>query len=482
MGGPLRQRSTASYLTAAVIAACVVAAPGSADAQDHLPLSEVLLQLLGNTIIVEPTSLPDQPSHLAHFRPGPDQLEVPGQFNRALLTLLSTYPVASPSGGFTYTFDPALGTFRRTSESFGPTFAERALTIGRGRVSVGFGYQHATYDTFEGLNLRQRGVTFYVPHIDCCGVGGAMSQPDDSRLTPAFEGDLMKAELALDLSTDASIFAVNYGIRDRFDIGVVVPFLHVTMDASVLATIDRLSTAAEPEIHAFPGPNPDTAVFRASGSASGLGDIVVRSKYLLFPAAGGGLAAALDVRVPTGDESNLLGTGGVQTRLYAVGIAVARTVLAAHQRGLHVFEPRRAARHTPARRDHRRGGVRSRVDPARHHRRRHVEPLAAGRRADAPGRQDLQLRGGSDRRGRRRGGGGGGGGSGGGSRPVAETLTAVRTELKPEPGNLNLAFGSASVRFSPWRSVLITAGLLFPLTDAGLRDRVTPIIGIDYGF
>ena len=90
--------------------------------------------------------------------------------------------MASPSGGFTYTFDPALGTFTRTSESFGPTFAERALTIGRGRVSVGFGYQHATYDTFEGLNLRQRGaVRFYVPHIDCCSRGGGTASQADDR-------------------------------------------------------------------------------------------------------------------------------------------------------------------------------------------------------------------------------------------------------------------------------------------------------------
>ena len=219
----------------------------------------MLPQLLGNTIVLQPTDLPDQPNHQAHFKPGPDQLEVPSQFNRTLLTLLSTSPVASPSGGFTYTFDPALGTFRRTSESFGPTFAERALTIGRGRVSVGFGYQHSTYDTFEGLNLRDRGaVTFYVPHTDCCSrAGGVVADGDGSRLTPAFEGDLVREELALRLTTDASVVVANYGVHDRFDIGVVVPFLHVALDASVLATIERLSTAAEPEIHSFGGAEPD---------------------------------------------------------------------------------------------------------------------------------------------------------------------------------------------------------------------------------
>ena len=141
-------------------------------AQDT-PLASILPELLGNTITLLPSNLPDQPIHVAHFQPGADQLQVPAQVNQALLTLLATYPLGSPSGGFTYTFDPALGTLTRSSDSFGPSFAERALTTGRGKVSVGFGYQHALYDTFEGLDLRQREIKFYVPHTDCCSRGAA---------------------------------------------------------------------------------------------------------------------------------------------------------------------------------------------------------------------------------------------------------------------------------------------------------------------
>ncbi len=457
--------------------ALLVLAGATVEAQGRLPLSEILPQLLGNTIALQPTNLPDQPNHQAHFRPGPDQLEVPGQFNRALLTLLSTYPVASPSGGFTYTFDPALGTFRRTSESFGPTFAERALTIGKGRVSVGLAYQHATYDTFEGLNLRQRDVTFYVPHIDCCSRGaGAVSQPDGSRLTPAFEGDLVKAELALNLSTDASVFVVNYGVHERFDLGVVVPFLHVSMDASVLATIQRVSTATEPEIHAFQGDS-GTGLFRASGSATGLGDIVVRSKYLLFPGAGGGLAAALDVRVPTGDESNLLGTGGVQTRLYAVG-SFSRGPFSPHLNAGYTFSSRGALTGTRLRDEiNVAAGFDLALTP-----RVTLAVDAVGRSLVGAGRLREAEKTFEFVSGGAGAGAGGGGGGGGGGRPIEERKTVSVRELRLEPGDLNLSFGSATVRFSPWRSLLVTAGLLFPMTHAGLRDRVTPIVGIDYGF
>jgi hypothetical protein len=42
--------------------------------------------------------------------------------------------------------------------------------------------------------------------------------------------------------------------------------------------------------------------------------------------------------------------------------------------------------------------------------------------------------------------------------------------------------GAFGVRFNPWRTLLISANLLFPLTEAGLRDRVTPALGIDWAF
>ena len=392
-----------------VVALIVLATalPGRALAQQPLPLAEILPQLLGNTIILQPTSLPDQPNHQAHFQPGPDQLEAPRQFNSTLLTLLSTSPVASPSGGFTYTFDPALGTFRRTSESFGPTFAERALTIGRGRVSVGYGYQHASYDTFEGLNLRDRGaVTFYVPHLDCCSrAGGTASQPDDSRLTPAFEGDLVRAELALDLTTDSSVFVVNYGVHDRLDIGVVVPFLHVSMNASVLASVERLSTATEPETHTFGGADPRQLALRRKRRRDRTGrpraadqvPAVARGRRRRGRRRG---RAGADRRRVESSRDRRRADQGLRHRLVH-----ARQVRAAPQRRLHVLEQRRPARYAAARRGESRGGVRLGAHAAGHAGRRLGGPVAARRRADARGRQDLRLRGGRHRRGwwRRRG-------------------------------------------------------------------------------
>jgi hypothetical protein len=473
-------RSTSPRAIAFVLATCL--APAAARAQE-VPLSQILPVLMGNTITLQPSHLPDQPNHVAHFQPGVDQLKVPAQVNEAVLTLLSTYPTGTPGGGFSYVFDPALGTLTRTSDSFGPSFAERALTTGRGKVSVGFEYQHAAYDTFEGLNLRQRGIVFYIQHTDCCSPGSASEvMPDGSRLTPPFEGDLIKAAVSLKLVSDTSTLFATYGVSDRFDVGLAVPFVRVRLDANVLAQIQRLSTASDPTIHSFEGPNPDQHVFTQGGSAAGLGDIVLRAKYRI-PAGGLGVAAVVEGRVPTGDENNLLGTGGVQTKVLGV-VSFDRGPLSPHVNVGYTFSSKGAL---PGATMHDEvlataGGdlaVTSRVTMSFDVLGRTL--LDAGRMRLTEKTFEYAISGGAAGTGT--GGGGTGGGGGAGGRPTpAQTQSTTRTELQFFSGNLQLYLGAAGIRFNPWRTVLVSANLLFPLTKAGLRDRVTPAIGIDYVF
>ena len=56
------------------------------------------------------------------------------------------------------------------------------------------------------------------------------------------------------------------------------------------------------------------SVDAAEGSASGLGDLIVRVKSGVLRQASQGLAAGIDVRLPTGDERNLLGSGAPGVR------------------------------------------------------------------------------------------------------------------------------------------------------------------------
>ena len=99
------------------------------------------------------------------------------------------------------------------------------------------------------------------------------------------------------------------------------------MDATVLATIQRLATGANPNIHTFvQGQNVPQQTFASSDSASRhRRRRAVGTKFRLMDFHAGGLAAAADVRLPTGDEENLLGGStqdeGVSGRVRRTGPA-----------------------------------------------------------------------------------------------------------------------------------------------------------------
>src|SRR2546430_4743791 len=57
----------------------------------------------------------------------------------------------------------------------------------------------------------------------------------------------------------------------------------------------------------------------ASASAIGLADIVLRTKYTLFADHGSGIAGAIDVRLPTGRQENLLGAGAASLKFTGIG-------------------------------------------------------------------------------------------------------------------------------------------------------------------
>ena len=73
------------------------------------------------------------------------------------------------------------------------------------------------------------------------------------------------------------------------------------------ATVQRIGTN-DPLVHFFRQQDGELGVrrqFTASRTATGLGDITVRIKG----AVTNGLSLALDLRIPTGDEEDLLGSG-----------------------------------------------------------------------------------------------------------------------------------------------------------------------------
>ena len=470
--------------TAGAVAVAILLANGSSvDAQtDSSPnLSSLLPELILREIRL-PTPTTPGLSHSAHFSPfavaelqNPAVAVVDG-FNKLMVVQLSTSPIGSSSGGFSYAFDPTLGTFRRASSSFGPLFAERAATIGRGRFSAGFNYQHSSYDRFEGSNLNDGSIKFYLRHQECCTTGGApvppffgvVEQPDGTLLSPFFEGDVIEAALSLDVSTDTVAVFGNYGLTDRWDVGLAIPFVRVDMDARVLATIRRLATVANPLIHTFQaGVDVPTQTFNSSASASGLGDIALRTRYRIANFRSGGLAAAADVRLPTGDEENLLG-GSTQVKLFLVESAGTDRITQHVNIGYTISSTSNGQSATaigladfPDELNYA-AGLEFVLEP-----RITVIGDIVGRNLRGAGRLDLasktfqfQPQG----------------------TPAPPVASMQFDEFEPRAGNLNLLYGTAGVKVNPKGNFLISASVLFPLTDSGLKSRLTTIVGMDYAF
>lgn len=285
---------------------CILAllSPTPALAQDT-PLSLLLVDLIQARVRLEPPP-PEFLSHEAHFVPGANQRLAPSLFNEQIVGQLATFPIGSPTGGFAFTFDAASGTFQRTTDSFGPSFADRALTNGRNKFTIGANFQYSKYTSFEGQKLNGGDIKFYLTHQDI---------PGDL----FFEGDLIEAALRMDLSSATTTIFGNYGLTDAFDLAVAIPIVSVKLDASVNATILRLATGqATTNIHSFPG-GAQSKTFTNSGEASGIGDVLVRAKYRFASRPGGGLAAGIDVRLPTGDADELLGTGATAATFTLIG-------------------------------------------------------------------------------------------------------------------------------------------------------------------
>jgi hypothetical protein len=49
-------------------------------------------------------------------------------------------------------------------------------------------------------------------------------------------------------------------------------------------------------------------------------------------------------------------------------------------------------------------------------------------------------------------------------------------------GNLNSVLGAIGAKLNLGGMFIISAHVLFPMTQGGLRANVTPVIGIDYSF
>src|SRR5262249_29650882 len=154
----------------------------------------------------------------------------------------------------TYRVNPTLGTLERASDSFGPFFVERSLTAGAQQASFGLSFQNANFTTLDGRNLGDGTLIATASKLR------NESQPFDVE--------------SLSLRIHAKTFTLigDYGLTDKLDVGIAVPFVSLNLSGSRTDTY-----RGKPFLQAA-----------GTASASGPGDLALRGKYNVFSNGGSG--------------------------------------------------------------------------------------------------------------------------------------------------------------------------------------------------
>jgi len=426
------------------IAGLVAACAGSAQGQEKLAFLIPTLFGPDGLIVDSEAVLPTGQTHSGHFNSSLQANFSP--FNSALATGLASVPLPTPASGFTYTFDPALGVFNRSTRSFGPLVADRAETIGKGRASIGIAYQRFSFDSLDGIELDNVPAVF----------------THDNPVAGTGRDDVITAQTSIAAAISQFTTYVSLGLSDRVDVSVALPIVSVDMAVSSRTNIQRIGTV-NPAVHFFfkPGNDPygDEKLFQKSGHATGIGDVALRLKASAVRSSNFGVAFGLESRLPTGDEENLLGTGALTLKPFLV-MSAPHGAFSPHLNAAYQWNGKSLL-----------GGN-----------------VLSGEKQDLPDAALLAL-----------------GADIGinkkltvafdfvgrhvidGEQVVQETFTALNghsqfPNVHFTRGSYNVIDGAIGLKANPGGGLLLDLNVAFKLNDEGLRDRVTPLLGIEYSF
>jgi hypothetical protein len=411
----------------------------------HTKLALLIPTLYGprGLVVDSEARLPDGSTHSAHFNSA-FQAEFT-QFNIALVSQLASVSLPSPASGYTYTFDPTLGVFKRSTQSFGPILSDRAETIGKNKFTFGFNYQRFSFDTIEGVSL---------------GAVPSVFTHDDFQLGGG-RADVVTTTSSIDATVGQFNLFFTYGITSRLDMAVAIPVVDADLRVVSHATVQRIGTASSPATHFFADPSVGfgtTRDFTASGAASGIGDVTVRLKGTAPKSGGTTLAMTVDLRLPTGDEDDLLGAGAVGVKPVVI-LSWAANRFAPHVNLGYQWNGKsllggdivkRVKGELPDQFLYGAGidfGVTKNLTVA--------ADVLGQRVVDSPRLRTTQFR-------------------------AANGQTFP--QILFQRGSFNVTNGSFGLKINAGGSLLLDFNVLFKLDDAGLRDKVTPLVGFEYSF
>jgi hypothetical protein len=263
-------------------------------------------------------------------------------FSAALAQALARVPVASSAPSFIYRYDPVVDTFKRLTGVPGPLFSERVLTLGKGQFDFSVGYSFIDFNELNGTDLHNIRSPALI--LDVIGEGIPVRQPppwlelgpgEELFAAPSSVGTLNHTRI--DLQAHLIMPTLRYGITDDWEVSLSVPvvntFLRVRNDSVRVVDVDPASAtllftrdaqgntigntfidpAGNPlDLDRVPfvkSQRPPRSLSRSAGSATGIGDLTLRSKYQFWKSGLGGGALGLNLQLPSGEEEDFHGTG-----------------------------------------------------------------------------------------------------------------------------------------------------------------------------
>src|ERR1035438_3439643 len=204
-------------------------------------------------------------------------------FNTSFATALSQLPLATPASGIIY--EVVNGVLTESTRSFGPIMSERAETTGRHKLFLGFTYQHFAFNSIDGTDLKNVPIVF------------TFSTPTDLIYTATNNR----------ISTTVNQYAAyaTFGLTNRVDVSIAVPFQRVSMGVSSVGTEYSTTSSAQASFQEF-----------IPGVASGFGDVLLAAKGTVWSGERSGVALGAELRLPSGDALNFLGSGAVGVKPY----------------------------------------------------------------------------------------------------------------------------------------------------------------------
>ena len=262
-------------------------------------------------------------AHGSHFVPAAvtGNATLIGFLTGAIGSSVANLPISATSSGHTFRFEGGLPV--TTSTSSGPVFAERAQTLGRGRVLAGVAVNRLRFQSVRGVDLENIALNFTHANTNFPGCDTLFGGDCSVMGRPTLENDFIALNLSLDLDVTATVFVLSYGLLDWMDVGVAVPVVSTSLRGTSTAQVVPFGGTTATHFFAGTNTNPELTASRSvEGSATGVGDVAARVKARISQSERAAFAILADARFATGDETDLLGSGHTSVR--GLGVVSAR--------------------------------------------------------------------------------------------------------------------------------------------------------------